>query len=226
MDKRIALLFQMGILLSLILVFCPPGYSEPTNITLAKIEAIKYHDSGRYEQELTQTIQQAQRYILEKARTNQHSKHPQKLALVLDIDETSISNYDKMAQRDFAPNKAQIHKEILAANSPAIKPLLTLYRKAMEHGVSVFFVTGRNDSERYATVKNLKNVGYAHWAGIYFKPQNYAKSSARPFKSGIRAQISQKGYLIIASIGDQYSDIEGGHALKGFKLPNPYYYLP
>jgi hypothetical protein len=27
-------------------------------------------------------------------------------------------------------------------------------------------------------------------------------------------------------LGDQNSDLTGGYAERGFKLPNPYYYLP
>jgi len=45
------------------------------------------------------------------------------------------------------------------------------------------------------------------------------------FKSEARAAITKQGYTIIASIGDQYSDLKGGYAEKTFKLPNPYYYL-
>jgi len=35
-----------------------------------------------------------------------------------------------------------------------------------------------------------------------------------------------QGYDILLTIGDQYSDLKGGYADKGFKLPNPMYYLP
>jgi len=27
-------------------------------------------------------------------------------------------------------------------------------------------------------------------------------------------------------VGDQFSDLKGGFADKGFKLPDPYYYIP
>jgi HAD superfamily, subfamily IIIB (Acid phosphatase) len=47
-----------------------------------------------------------------------------------------------------------------------------------------------------------------------------------PFKSGERARIEANGYTIIANIGDQDSDLAGGHALHTCKLPNPAYYIP
>ncbi len=46
------------------------------------------------------------------------------------------------------------------------------------------------------------------------------------YKSGTRAYIESQGYDIVASFGDQYSDLLGGYADKTFKLPNPSYYLP
>ena len=46
------------------------------------------------------------------------------------------------------------------------------------------------------------------------------------YKSGTRAYIESQGYDIVADMGDQFSDLEGGFANKTFKMPNPNYYLP
>jgi predicted secreted acid phosphatase len=46
------------------------------------------------------------------------------------------------------------------------------------------------------------------------------------YKSGTRAYIESQGYDILADLGDQFSDLEGGFADKTFKMPNPNYYLP
>jgi predicted secreted acid phosphatase len=46
------------------------------------------------------------------------------------------------------------------------------------------------------------------------------------YKSGTRAYIESQGYNIVADMGDQFSDLEGGFANKTFKMPNPNYYLP
>ena len=46
------------------------------------------------------------------------------------------------------------------------------------------------------------------------------------YKSGTRAYIESQGYDIVADMGDQFSDLEGGFADKTFKMPNPNYYLP
>jgi hypothetical protein len=46
------------------------------------------------------------------------------------------------------------------------------------------------------------------------------------YKSATRAHIESLGYDIVANFGDQFSDLEGGHADRSFKLPNPNYFLP
>lgn len=211
--------------LFLSIIFCLPSFATPPNIGLLKKEIRHYHDSGQYEKELTKKIKEAQEYILSQADYYQSHKSHKQLALVLDIDETSLSNYNKIAMRDFGASYEQIHKEIMAADAPAIKPMLDLYNNALKHHIKVFFVTGRTDSELQATKTNLSKAGYSKWAGIYVRPTEYKKDSIIPFKSEARAKIAKKGYIILASIGDQNSDILGGYAKKGFKLPNPFYYI-
>ena len=119
----------------------------------------------------------------------------------------------------------RIHQDILSGDAPAIAPMLALYNDALKHGVSVFFVTGRKESDRDITITNLTNSGYHDWAGLALKSNDYNLPSAIPFKSQERAKIIKQGYTIIADIGDQYSDLKGGYTEKTFKLPNPYYFL-
>ncbi|HAT6977635.1 TPA: acid phosphatase [Legionella pneumophila] len=226
MKQQFYKLPQILISLCLLLILCTPIQAEPPNLSLIRKEIKNYYDSGLYHHELERTIKLAEKYINQEYLINKNNKNPQKLAIILDIDETSLSNYDKMVKRDFTGSKEQIHEEILAANSPAIKPMLTLYKNALKKGIKVFFVTGRQESERNATRTNLINAGYTKWSGLYLRPNSYSSPSIIPFKSKTRQMIEKKGYTIIASIGDQCSDIQGGYAKKGFKLPNPFYYLP
>ena len=114
----------------------------------------------------------------------------------------------------------------MGGKSPALKPMLVLYHDAIKQGVDVFFVTGRNETQRPSTESNLRLAGYKKWAGLYLRPIEYNDPSIIPFKSNARALIEKKGYVILASIGDQYSDLLGGHAEQTFKLPNPFYFLP
>jgi predicted secreted acid phosphatase len=202
------------------------SFAEPTCLSQLKTEIKAYHDSGEYNKELTQAIATATHYIVQRAETNEKSTHPQKLAIVLDIDETCLSNYSYLIARDFADDKQKMHSAWREAKAPAIKPMLSLYRKALENHVSVFFVTAREKSFQKPTYENLKSAGYQQWTGIYFKPEHYDLPSKIPFKTEAREKITQKGYTVIASIGDQMSDLVGGYTEKTFKLPNPWYFAP
>lgn len=51
-------------------------------------------------------------------------------------------------------------------------------------------------------------------------------NSAVDFKAPERRKISEQGYTIVLTMGDQDSDLNGGYAERGFKLPNPVYFLP
>jgi len=199
------------------------SFAEPQNLALLKETIKTYHDSNAYLQELTTSISSARDYIDE--RSNIQNQASEKLAIVLDIDETSLSNYDNIVSRDFAYDQKKLNEEVLAANAPAIAPMLELYQDALRHHVAVFFVTGRSVTLKSATSDNLKTAGYNTWAGLYLRPNSYKESSIVPFKTQARADITHKGYTIIASIGDQTSDLTGGYAEKTFKLPNPYYYI-
>lgn len=198
-------------------------YAEPHNLGKLKVQVIKYHDSGAYQKDIDVVAAKATRYIDAQIHINAHNTNPKKLALVLDIDETCLSNYPHMVINDFAALPQQINQQYLTADAPAIQPILTLYQHALQQGVSVFFITGRNESLGDATIRNLYKAGYANWTGLNLKPQ---PGSVAAFKTAARATIEKQGYTIIASIGDQYSDLVGGYAQKTFKLPNPYYYIP
>lgn len=192
---------------------------------LSEQQLYAYHDSGRYKQELTDTLQEAQNFVVNKAQYY-HRHNQNKLALVLDIDETSLSNYSNMAKYHFKPTMKQIHSYEFQAKAPSIQPTLDLYKVALKNGVDVFFVTGRHNNERQATIRNLHRAGYKKWTKVFFRPAADAAPTAVPYKSGVRAKLEKRGYKVIATVGDQYSDIKGGHADKGFKLPNPYYLIP
>jgi acid phosphatase len=69
-------------------------------------------------------------------------------------------------------------------------------------------------------------VGYRGFATVYCVPDGSHFTTAVDFKAPIRAQIEQSGYTVIANVGDQPSDLVGGHAEKMFLLPDPFYRVP
>jgi predicted secreted acid phosphatase len=92
--------------------------------------------------------------------------------------------------------------------------------------MTVFFISGRPESERAATERNLRAAGYAGYEQAFFTPDGAQFTSLADFKGPTRQKIAAMGYAIIANMGDQMSDLDGGFAEKTFKLPNPFYYIP
>jgi hypothetical protein len=103
---------------------------------------------------------------------------------------------------------------------------LQLFRVARASNVAVFFITGRPEDQRAATERNLRNAGFGHYARLYLVPTGADFASAADFKAPIRAEVERLGYTIIANMGDQPSDLIGGHAEKKFLLPDPFYRVP
>ncbi|MCX7091320.1 MAG: acid phosphatase [Legionellales bacterium] len=206
-----------------ILLLHTQSWAEPANLGLLKESLVQYHDSGKYLKEIQNVTTQAITYIDQVTQSNAQLPQPKKLAIVLDIDETSLSNFANMKQSDFANNPDTIKAQLLAADEPPIQPVLDLYMNALKKNIAVFFITGRDQTLAEATAQNLHAAGYQSWSGLEFRPDNTPSST---YKTAARAKIAQQGYSIIASIGDQESDLIGGFSLRTFKLPNPYYYIP
>jgi predicted secreted acid phosphatase len=202
--------------------------SQPTNVGDAMIAAAAYHDSGDYDRDLAVVAQQAADSIAERAPS---AARP---AVVFDIDETALANWEVIKRDNFGrPIGGACDLAIDGpcgwaawdnlARDPAIGPTLEVFRKARELKVAVFFITGRPEDQREATERNLEATGYAGYEKLYMVPNGAKYASATDFKAPIRAEIAQLGYTIIANIGDQPSDLFGGHAEKMFLLPNPFY---
>ena len=199
---------------------------EPKNLDFFKQTLIKYHDSGEYQKDQAQVMDQAMRYLKTRIDSDKKSHHHKKLALVLDIDETSLSNYPDMVRMSFGGTLKEICDAEGNGIDPAIAPTLELYRYAKANQVAVFFITGRFEKYRSPTEKNLTNAGYKDWDNLIFKSENYHEKTVAIYKSGERKKITEQGYDIVLNIGDQQSDLAGGYADKSFKLPNPYYFIP
>ena len=87
----------------------------------------------------------------------------------------------------------------------------------------MFFISGRDERQRAATIKNFRAVGFAGYRGLYREVNGARYASAADFKTPVRERIEKDGYTIIANVGDEPSDLAGGHSEMTFLLPNPFY---
>lgn len=208
-----------------------PAPVQPANIGDLKLAATEYYNSGAYLTDLQLATAPAIAWITDEA------PRMSRPAVVFDIDETALSNWEAIQANDFgrvidgpcvAPPAGPCgwREWDLRGQSSVIAPTQDVYRAAQSQGAAAFFITGRHESQRAATERNLAAAGYTGYAGLFMEPAGAHYSSAADFKAPQRAQIEAEGYTIIANLGDQPSDLAGGFAKRTYLLPNPFYRVP
>jgi putative acid phosphatase of HAD superfamily subfamily IIIB len=153
-----------------------------------------------------------------------HGHGPKNYAIVFDVDETLLSNITAIEADNFTfgpASQAEATNEI----GKAIPSSLQLFNDAKARGLTIFLITGRRENSRAHTESNLQREGFSGYKQLVLKPDASTDSTV-VYKSGARAAIEKQGYKIVANVGDQYSDLAGGHAASAFKLANPFYFLP
>ena len=198
---------------------------QPMNMEQVRQEIIHYYDTGEYQQELRQATGPAKQYLLQRVAKNQQLAQPEKLAIVFDIDETVLSNYEFMKKMRFGGTIKMFDQAVRKVGGTAIRPTRELYNLAIKNQVAVFFITGRKENLRVPTEQNLRKEGFHQWQELRLKPVDFKADSASTFKIAQRQLIQQQGYDIILNVGDQESDLKGGFADKLVKLPDPFYYI-
>jgi acid phosphatase len=174
---------------------------------------VAYHDSGEWARDTARQIRRARSFVA--------AHRGGRPALVLDIDDTALSGYECLRAANF--DRSALTQCAHDATLPAIRPTRALYRYARRHRVTVFFVTGRREEMRSASVKNLRARGFEGKLRITMRPDGQRVGTNATYKANARRAIEARGYRIVANVGDQRSDLRGGHALRNFKLPNPMY---
>ncbi len=178
-------------------------------------------------------IERAAEHYLGHAIRHAHGKP----AIVLDVDDTTLLTYNYELEQGFGYTPASNDTYIRNKTMGPVFGMPALVDWAAEQGATVFYVTGRPEAQRAPSAANLAAVGYKAPADA---GHLFLKNSANPpsylpcgstcttveYKSGTRKHIESEGYDIVADFGDQYSDLSGGYADRGFKMPNPMYYLP
>ena len=75
------------------------------------------------------------------------------------------------------------------------------------------------------TVPRLRKRGVTGWQELILKSPATQSLSNGAYKTKARAGIEARGWRIAFTVGDQLSDLTGGHAAQRFLLPNPMYYV-
>lgn len=211
MKQKLPLLF---IIFGCLIIGCK---DEPMNLSTARKQVKEYYESGKYNEELNLIIENAKDEF-EKIDFKENS------VVIFDVDETALDNYELAKSMGFG-YVYKMNKEWNAEmKSPALAPVKELYDFLRSKGAKIIFLTGRNFPEYEVTFQNLKKEGYTVFDTLITQIGDETKMKAQDFKSAKRVWLTEQGYEIIGTVGDQWSDLEGQFHGIQVKIPN-YLYL-
>ena len=205
--------------------------------------------NSNYAKEATKVAQEGAHWLKAKKPAGHRMK-----AIVLDVDDTTLTTWNYELVSNWAYNPTTNATYVNGQLFPATPGMVDMVTQAAHEGYAIFWITGRPVTQAAATLGNLGadgigvDAGYPApttlpdgSSGLFTKPAvadypSYLKAACANdpngacttihYKSATRAYIESLGYDIVASFGDQYSDLTGGFADRTFKMPNPNYYLP
>lgn len=204
---------------------------------------------SNYAKEASKVASEGASWLKAKAPTGSEMK-----AIVLDVDDTTLTTWNYELVSNWAYNPVTNATYVNGQLFPATPGMVDMVTQAANEGYAVFWITGRPVTQAAATLGNLGSDGIGVDAGYpapttlpdghsglftkppvaAYPPYLQAACANDPngacttihYKSATRAFIESQGYDIVASFGDQFSDLTGGFADRTFKMPNPNYYLP
>jgi acid phosphatase len=151
----------------------------------------------------------------------QLAKHPKKPTVVLDIDETTLSNWACLDAADF--ELTGLANCIIASRSVAFPAARRFIAHARARKVAIAFITGAPQVVCAGRRRNLVAQGIKPPFALTCRPAGDHHDSLVPYKSAARKALIGKGATIVLNVGDQKSDLAGGAARRTLKLPNPVY---
>jgi len=136
---------------------------------------------------------------------------------VLDIDETSLTNWPNLLADDFGfvadgtcdalpAGPCGFNQWILKGSAKAIEPARKLFDAARAKGVAVIFITARPNKQRDATILNLDHAGFEGWTELRTRPDRDDLQTVQEFK--------RRGLLLAASISAARRGPAGGDRVR------------
>lgn len=217
-SNNLSVKFALLLLLAaLIISGCSSSSPELVNLGRTKRQIAFYYEAGKYQAEVNKIIADA---IVSFSKIDIQDSS----AVVFDVDETALSNYEEIKDVDFGYVPSLWDEYILQAKAPANEEVKSLYNWLLQKKVHIIFLTGRNPEHYEATYKNLVSAGYTKFDTLIVRSKNTLDTPAGVFKSIERIVLSQIGYKIVGSVGDQPSDFQGEFpGTVRVKLPNYMY---
>jgi len=196
-------------------VVVAPNYAQPPNLDLIKMQLL-YYRCSQYDADVAAALAEAKQWVRMRA---PQVTNP---AIILDIDETSLSNWRRIFRDDyafFANGPCPLDKNASgdfcgedhwerSEEAPALAPTRDLYNLARCNDTAppcqkaeVFFITGRKESDnkvdsktpREWTLENLDKAGYKDLSSDHLHMRPAdSNGPVAPYKSSVRAAIEKQ----------------------------------
>ena len=203
-------------LLFLIFALISCSSNQLVNLRTAKDIVKDYYESGKYNDEMNEVIKDAkEKFNKVEVKNN--------LVVIFDVDETALNNYGLAIQMDFGYVYDLNKKWNEELKAPAIEQTKDLFYYLLNKGIKVIFLTGRNYTEYDVTYKNLIQAGYTEFDTLLTQREDEQSLKSLEFKSKKRTELTNQGYEIIGTVGDQWTDLNGPYSGIKIKLPNYLY---
>jgi acid phosphatase len=202
----------LAALLVLSLAAVASAASVRTATTPAQLRAAK----AAYDKAITAGFAKATKQL-----DAQLAKHPKKPTVVLDIDETTMSNWTCLNAVDF--DLVGIANCVVNGTSVAYPAAKRFIKHARARKVALAFITGAPQIVCAGRRRNLVAQGIQGPFTLVCRPADDHADTLVPYKSKARKALQKKGATIVLNVGDQQSDLAGGAAKATVKLPNPIY---
>lgn len=214
---------------------------EPTNIAHVRDELNAYYTNGEYTKQVNEVIAAIRSHVNSVAKT---VKRP---AVVFDADDTLIDTHEFRELYEYGFERKLWRDWQKQAKAKAVPGMVPLVKELIKNDIAVFVLTGRDqvgDTEaKDVTVTALTRAGFPKLTGYIFQTEadrshfrekhksevlknknGMLLSPTAQFKAAKRAELISQGYHIIANVGDQWTDLQGGNdGGAAFKMPNPFY---
>lgn len=150
-----------------------------------------------------------------------------KAMVVFDVDETLLNSYSySVAQNpQFTFNSSTWDDYVASCGYSTIPQTRDLFARLKALGVHIALVSSGNRDTKPEMISCLNARGISGWDRYIMRGNAAPDVSAGEYKALARKDLERRGFTIVASIGDQVSDMSYGHLKRGFLVPNTMYYL-
>lgn len=204
----------LTLLLTFVLISC--SSNQVVNLGTAKDVVKDYYESGKFDIQMNEVIKEAKEKF-DKVEIKNNS------VVIFDVDETALNNYGLAKLMGFGYVYDLNKKWNEELKAPAIEQTKDLFNYLLNKGFKIIFLTGRNSNEYEVTYKNLIQAGYTKFDTLITQGVEDQKLKAQEFKSKIRTELTNQGYEVVGTVGDQWTDLNGPYSGIQIKIPNYLY---